>query len=53
MAIRASSISTAVLPASPLQAEIAEQDGRQKEGNHCDRDCRALAELAAWDSTLE
>src|SRR3546814_955058 len=51
--IARSSVPAAVLPASPLQAEIAEQDGRQQEGDHGDRDRRALAELAAGDGALE
>src|SRR3546814_1357621 len=51
--IARSSVPAAVLPASPLQAEIAEQDGRQQEGDHGDRDRRALAELRSEEHTSE
>ena len=51
-----SSVSRALLPASPLQTEIAEQDGGQQKRHHRVGDRRAFAEIspvmARWNDSV-
>src|ERR1051325_10603964 len=46
-------IGLSLLPFPPCQPEIGEQRREYQERDHRDRDCRALAELAAGNAALE
>src|SRR5262249_44946544 len=48
----ASVIAFALLPFAPLQSEPGDQDRSQQERDHCSRDGRTFAEIAAADSAL-
>src|SRR3954471_783829 len=48
-----SSIAPPLLPGAPLQSEVADEDGREQERHHRDRDRRALAQGATRDRALE
>src|SRR6187200_391249 len=50
---RSSFIRAALLPGSPLQAIVAEQDRGQQERHHRSDNGRALAQAAAGDRALE
>src|SRR5215510_1991325 len=48
----ASVIAFALLPFAPLQSEPGDQDRSPQEWDHCSRDCRTFAEIAAADGAL-